>query len=141
MISTSTFSEIGNKKKLMALEFGVDLFFKPGYTWKAVCHLTCWWWQVDDNNNYFVDKLQSDWQSMPLFDYINKLQRWNMRWRYQQHYLQQDHVKSFLLPDDDFTPLCWRKIGKKLALENSSKVLMSGSLECQMTTSRRGPFN
>merc|ERR1712173_440158 len=29
-ISTSTFSEIGNKKKLMALEFGVDLFFS---TW------------------------------------------------------------------------------------------------------------
>ena len=36
------FRKSETKKKLMALEFGVDLFFKPGYTWKAVCpKLSC----------------------------------------------------------------------------------------------------
>ena len=36
MICFSTFSEIRNRKKLMAAEFGVDLFFEHGATWTAV---------------------------------------------------------------------------------------------------------
>ena len=55
MISTSTFSEIG-RKKIMALEFGMDLFFEPGSTWKAVwvkwVKVTLLWWTLMSGSDY-----------------------------------------------------------------------------------------
>ena len=70
------FRKSETKKKLMALEFGVDLFFQPGYTWKAVCGgpglwhsgWLGWTWsehlkKVNLLSNQFLSKLGPAFQS------------------------------------------------------------------------------